>query len=164
MFKRRQWIKVAENIILFSVLYLIFWCHLFCFLGVNMGWDANSLSARMLHLLHLDVFIRFYRVPTKMNRNSVCPRQVSNFCGLDKSRIPPVYLQLLTTLYRPSWAAVHNTFFLSVFSLLLYIFRWSRSDNYGGLLGPSKVPLFFYFDSYTIDSYKCRSTLITVKT
>ena len=77
--------------------------------------------------VHLDVLIRFYRVPTKMNRNSVCPRQVSSFCGLDKSTIPPVYLQLSTTLYRPSWAAVHNTFFLSVFSLPLYIFRWSRS-------------------------------------
>ena len=25
---------------------------LFCFLGVNMRWNANSLSARMLHLLH----------------------------------------------------------------------------------------------------------------
>ena len=24
----------------------------FCFLGVNMRWDTNSLSARMLHLLH----------------------------------------------------------------------------------------------------------------
>ena len=24
----------------------------FCFLGVNVGWDANSLFARMLHLLH----------------------------------------------------------------------------------------------------------------
>ena len=59
--------------------------------------------------------------------NSVCPRQVSNFCGLDKSTIPPVYLQLSATLYRPSWASVHNTFFLSVFSLPLYIFRWSRS-------------------------------------
>ena len=47
---------------------------------------------------------------------------------LDKSTIPPVYLQLSTTLYRPSWAAVHNTFFLSAFSLPLYIFfRWSRS-------------------------------------
>ena len=29
MFKRRQWIKIAENIILFSMLYLIFWCHFF---------------------------------------------------------------------------------------------------------------------------------------
>jgi len=47
MFKRRQWIKIAENIILFSVLFLIF-----CFLGVNKRWDANSLHARMLHLLH----------------------------------------------------------------------------------------------------------------
>ena len=27
-------------------------------------------------------------------------------------------------------------------------------DIYGGLLGPSKVPLFFYFDSYMIDTYK----------
>ena len=128
MFKRRRWIKIAENIILFSVLYLIFWCHLFCFLGVNtVGWDANSLSARMLHLLHLDVLIRFYRVPTKMNRNSVCPRQISNFCGLDNSTIPPVYLQLSTTLYRPSWAEFTSLFFLSVFLLPLYIFRWSRS-------------------------------------
>ena len=33
---------------------------------------------------------------------------------------------------------------------------------YGGLLGPSKVPLFFYFDSYMINTYNCRSTLITV--
>ena len=31
-------------------------------------------------------------LPTKMDRNSVCPRQVSNFCVLDKSTIPPVYL------------------------------------------------------------------------
>ena len=49
----------------------------------------------------------------------------------DKSTIPPVYLQLLTTLYRPSWATVHNTFFLSTFSLLLYIFfrssRWETT-------------------------------------
>ena len=66
-----------------------------------MGWDANSLSARMLNLLHQfvpdlysvtlflhtssntasqgsDVLIRFYRDFTKMSRNSVCPRQVSN--------------------------------------------------------------------------------------
>ena len=34
------------------MLYLIFSCHFFCFLGVNMGWDANSLSARMLYLLY----------------------------------------------------------------------------------------------------------------
>ena len=49
-----------------------------------------------------DVLMRFYRFPTKMSRNNVCPRQVSNFCGFDKSTIPPVYLQLSTTLYRPS--------------------------------------------------------------
>ena len=49
-----------------------------------------------------DVLIRFFRVPTKMGRNSVCPQLVSNFCGLDKSTIPPVYLQPSTMLYRPS--------------------------------------------------------------
>ena len=92
MFKRRQWIKIAVNIILFSVLYLIFWYLFFWFLGVHIGWDANSLSARMLHLLHQfvpdsylvtlflptssntanslsrirpDVLIRFYRVPRR---------------------------------------------------------------------------------------------------
>ena len=48
-----------------------------------------------------DVLIRFYHVHTNMDRNSVCPRQVSNFCGLDKSTIPPVYLQLSKTLYDP---------------------------------------------------------------
>ena len=59
-----------------------------------MGWDATSLSARMLHLLHLDVLIIFYRLHTKMSRNSVCPRQVSNFCGLDKSTISPAFRHL----------------------------------------------------------------------
>ena len=66
MFKRRQWIKIAENIILFSVLYRIFWCHLFCFLGVNMGWDANSLSARMLPLL---------RTPGRFDKILPCPHE-----------------------------------------------------------------------------------------
>ena len=81
------WIKIAENMILFSVLYLS--------------------DVTIVHFLR---------------------RQVSNFCGLDKSTIPPVYLQLSTTLYRPSWDAVHNTFFLSVFSLPLCIFiRRARS-------------------------------------
>ena len=28
---------------------------------------------------------------------------------------------------------------------------------YGGLLGPSKVPLFFDFDSYMIDTYNCQN-------
>ena len=63
-----------------------------------------------------DVLIRFCCVPTKMGRNSV-----SNFCGLDKSTIPPVCLQLSTTLYRPSWAAVHNNFFSCPRSRFLYI-------------------------------------------
>ena len=37
MLKRRQWIKIAENVILFSVLYLIFWCHFFLFPGSEHG-------------------------------------------------------------------------------------------------------------------------------
>ena len=36
-------------------------------------------------------------------------------------------------------------------------FLLTGTVTYGGLLGPSKVHLFFYFDSYMIDSYKCRS-------
>ena len=124
MFKRRQWIKIAENIILFSVLLLIFWCHFF-FASWEWTWvgrefficeDAafvTPVCPRLVfgnaHLAHLVKYC-IQPLPTKMGRNSVCPRQVSNFCGLDKSTIPPVYLQLSTTLYRPSWAAVHSTF------------------------------------------------------
>ena len=37
MFKRRQWIKIAENMILFSVLYLIFWCHFVLLPGSEHG-------------------------------------------------------------------------------------------------------------------------------
>ena len=42
----------------------------FCFLGVNMGWDANSLSARMLHLLHQfvpDLYSVTLFLPTSSN-------------------------------------------------------------------------------------------------
>ena len=42
----------------------------FCFLGVNMGWDANSLSARMLHLLHQfvpDLYSVTLCLPTSSN-------------------------------------------------------------------------------------------------
>ena len=59
----------------------------FCFLGVNMGWDANSLSARMLHLLHQfvpDLYSVTLFLPTSSNTlftifqlsimHSVCPQ------------------------------------------------------------------------------------------
>ena len=42
----------------------------FCFLGVNMRWDANSLSARMLHLLHQfvpDLYSVTLFLPTSSN-------------------------------------------------------------------------------------------------
>ena len=41
-----------------------------CFLGVNMRWDANSLSARMLHLLHQfvpDLYSVTLFLPTSSN-------------------------------------------------------------------------------------------------
>ena len=78
--------------VLFSVLYLIFWCHYF-----------------------------------------LLPRQVSNFCGLDKSTIPPVYLQLSITHNRPSWAAILKTFFpvrvLASFIHLLPVVTLSDNDS-----------------------------------
>ena len=191
MFKRRQWIKIAENMILFSVLYLIFWCHFFfCFLRVNMGWSANSLSARMLHLLHqfvpdlysVTLFLltssnaayslsgigRFdkilpypqrwagtafvlgkYQISNVKNiwNNSYLncgwrmiiainfqfkESLLSTFCGSDKSTIPPVYLQLSAMLYRPSWAAVHNTFpdrVLASFIHLLPVVTLNDNDS-----------------------------------
>ena len=130
MFKRRQWIKVAENTILFSVLYLIFWCHLFCFLGVNMGWDANSLSSRMLHLLRTPG--RFDKIlPCPHDREDEQEQRLSSasikFLGLtqipDSSGISPALDNALSTLL----SCCSQQFFLSVFSLPLYIFRWSRS-------------------------------------
>ena len=42
----------------------------FCFLGGNMGWDANSLSARMLDLLHQfvpDLYSVTLFLPTSLN-------------------------------------------------------------------------------------------------
>ena len=54
---------------------------------------------------------------------------LSNFCGLDKSTIPPVYLQLSTTLYRPSWAAVHDTFPVHVLASFIHLPVVTLSDN-----------------------------------
>ena len=54
---------------------------------------------------------------------------LSTFCGLDKSTIPPVYLQLSTTLYRPSWAAVQNTFPVRVLASVIHLPVVTLSDN-----------------------------------
>ena len=54
---------------------------------------------------------------------------LSNFCGLDKSTIPPVYLQLSTTLYGLSWAAVHNTFPVRVLASFIHLPLVTLSDN-----------------------------------
>ena len=128
----------------------------FCFLGVNKRWDENSLSARMLHLLHQ--FVPYLYSVTlflltssntayslsgirRFDKILLCPHEDGQEQRLSSASIkflclrqihdPSVYVHLSTTLYRPSWAsmaAVHNTFFLSAFSLQLYIFfRWSRS-------------------------------------
>ena len=57
------------------VIYLVFFTSFsdvtfFCFLRVNMGWDANSLSARILHLLHQfvpDLYSVTLFLPTSSN-------------------------------------------------------------------------------------------------
>ena len=54
---------------------------------------------------------------------------LSNFCGLDKSTIPPIYLHLLTTLYQLSWAAVHNTFPVGVLASFIHLPVVTLSDN-----------------------------------
>ena len=56
---------------------------------------------------------------------------LSNVCGLDKPTIPPVNLQLSTTLYRPSWAAVHNTFPVRVLASFTHLPVVTLSDNDG---------------------------------
>lgn len=132
MFKRRQWIKIAENIILFSVLFLIFWCHFFFrFLGVNMRWDANSLSARMLHLLHQfvpDLYSVTLILPTSLNTAySLSPQRRLSSASIkflwlrqihDPTAISPALDNALSTLL--SCCSQH-------FIPLYIFFRWSRS-------------------------------------
>ena len=63
---------------------------LFCFLGENMRWNANSLSARMLHLLHqfvpdLDSVTLFLPTPSntsyslsgigRFDKSLLCPQE-----------------------------------------------------------------------------------------
>ena len=54
---------------------------------------------------------------------------LSNFCGLDKSTIHPVYLQLSTTLYRPSGATVHDTFPVRILASFIHLPVVTLSDN-----------------------------------
>ena len=72
---------------------------------------SNAVFAHLLNSVYsLD--------PMKMSRNSVCPRQVSHFCGLHKS---PALDNALSSLL--SCCSQHFSC-----SLCLYIFfRWSRS-------------------------------------
>ena len=114
----------------------------FCFLGVNMGW--------MLHLLHQfvpDLYSVTLSLPTSSNtayslsgigsfdKILPCPHEDGQEQRLSSACIKFLWLRQIhdpsdpvSTLYRPSWAAFHNTFFLSAFSLPLYtFFRWSRS-------------------------------------
>ena len=69
--------------ILFSVLYLAFWCHFFAS-GSEMGWDANSLSARMLHLLHQFV-LGLYSVTLVLPTSSNTAYSLSGIGRFDKS-------------------------------------------------------------------------------
>ena len=61
---------------------------LFCFLGENMRWNANSLSARMLHLLHqfvLDLDSVTLFLPTPSNTSY----SLSGIGRFDKSLLCP---------------------------------------------------------------------------
>ena len=125
----------------------------FCLLEVNMRWEANSLAARMLHLLHQfvsDLYSVTLFLPTSSNtayslseigrfdKILLCPHEDGQeqrlssasikFLWLrqihDPSSISPALDNALSTLL--SCCSKH--FFLSAFSLPLYVFfRWSRS-------------------------------------
>ena len=132
MFKRRQWIKIAENIILFSVLFLIFWCHFFLVLWQwTRGGTRNSLSARILHLLHQfvpDLYSITLILATSLNTaySLSTQRRLSSasikFLWLrqihDPTAISPALDNALSTLL--SCCSQH-------FIPLYIFFRWSRS-------------------------------------
>ena len=103
----------------------------FCFLGVNMGWDANSLSARMLYLLHQFVpdavlaHLVKYCIQALRHEDGQEQRLCSasiKFLRLrqihDPSGISPVLDNALSTLL--SCCSQH-------FFPLYILFRWSRS-------------------------------------
>ena len=140
MFKRRQWIKIAEIMILFSVLFLIFWCHFFLLPGSEHGVgrelficeDAAFVTpvcprlvfgnADFAHLVEYCI----QPLLTKMSRNSVCPRQVSYFCGLDKS---PALDNALSTLLS---CCSQHFFPVRVFASFIYLLPViTLSDNDG---------------------------------
>ena len=61
---------------------------LFCFLEVNMRWDANSLSARMLHLLHQFV-PDLYSVTLFLPTSSTTAYSLSGIGRFDKILLCP---------------------------------------------------------------------------
>lgn len=103
----------------------------FCFQGVNMRWDANSLSARMLHLLHQfvpDLYSVTLTLSTSLNTaySLSSQRRLSSasikFLWLrqihDPTAISPALYNALSTLL--SCCSQH-------FIPLYIFFRWSRS-------------------------------------
>jgi len=122
MFKRRQWIKIAKNIILLSVLFLTFWCHFFLlpesehevgpefFICEDAAFATPVCPRLLFRNAHLAQLVKYWIQPLPTKTFVLSKYQIS--VALDKSTIPPVYIQLSTTLYRPSWADAHSTFFL----------------------------------------------------
>ena len=103
----------------------------FASLGVNIRWDANSLSARMLHLLHQfvpDLYSVTLILPTSLNTAySLSPRRRLSSASIkflwlrqihDPTGISPALDNALSTLL----SCCSQRFF----SLYIF-FRWSRS-------------------------------------
>ena len=144
MFKRRQWIKIAENIILFSVLYLIFWCR-FIFAswewtwGVNMGWDANSLSAKMLHLLHQECcsclphqILHTASTHEDGQEQRLSPASIKSLWLRqihDPSGISPALDKALSTLLSCCWQHLFPVRVLASFVHLLRVVTLSDNDS-----------------------------------
>ena len=132
MFKRRQWIKIAENIILFCVLLLIFWCHFFFFASWEWTWVGREFFICEDAAFVTLVFPRRRSCPPRQILHTASPHecgQEQSLCSAsikflrlrqihDPSGISPVLDNALSTLL--SCCSQH--FFA------LYIFsRWSRS-------------------------------------
>ena len=102
----------------------------FCLLGVNMRWDANSLSARMLHLLHQfvpDLYSVTLILPTSLNTAySLSPQR-----RLSSASIKFLWLRQIhdPTATSPALDNALSTFLscCSQHFIPLYILRWSRS-------------------------------------
>ena len=130
----------------------------FCFLRVNMGWDTNCLSARILHLLYqfdLGLYLVMLFLPTSSNtayslsgigrfdKNLPCPHKDGQeqhllsasikFLWLrqihDPSGTSPALDNALSTLLTYCWLHFFPVCVLSSFTHLLPVVTLSDSDS-----------------------------------